>query len=119
MRGACQSFRTLDTPNFNVITADLIPAGPAASLAVGVDSPSLPEHCLFRATINPRRSAMEEMSYGIGFELRLPTAWNGRFMFQGGSVLDGVLNPAIGPVADFPSALARGFTVVSTVWLMA
>jgi feruloyl esterase len=43
----------------------------------------------------------------------MPDAWNGRFLMQGGGGLDGVLNPALGNVAGAPSALARGFAVVS------
>ena len=54
------------------------------------------------------------MSYGTGIELRLPLQWNGRLLFQGGGGLDGVMNPALGAVAGFPSALARGFAVVAT-----
>jgi feruloyl esterase len=45
----------------------------------------------------------------------MPTQWNGRFVFQGGGGLDGVLNPALGTAGTTPpSALARGFAVVST-----
>jgi len=46
--------------------------------------------------------------------LRLPLDWNGRLLFQGGGGLNGVLNPALGTVSGFPSALARGFAVVTT-----
>jgi feruloyl esterase len=54
------------------------------------------------------------VSFGTGIELRLPLDWNGRLLFQGGGGLNGVLNPAFGSVSGFPSALARGFAVVST-----
>ena len=53
---------------------------------------------------------------GIGIELRLPLEWNGRFLFQGGGGLDGVLGPSYGLVSGnhFPAALSRGFAVVAT-----
>lgn len=54
----------------------------------------------------------------MGFELRMPTTWNGRFLFQGGGGLDGFVGPAYGTVTPQGStaapALARGFAVVST-----
>lgn len=78
----------------------------------------LPAHCLLRGEVN-RHIGKDGIAYGDRFELRLPAEWNGRFLFQGGGGLDGVLLPALGLVADspdsdIPSALARGFAVVST-----
>lgn len=68
-----------------------------------------------QGVIDPRVGE-DGKDYGVGFEVRLPTDWNGRFLFQGGAGLDGVLNPALGAVADRsrPSALGRGFAVAST-----
>ncbi len=42
--------------------------------------------------------------------------WNGRFLFQGGGGIDGLVNPAVGTMASTgrPVALARGYAVVST-----
>jgi hypothetical protein len=74
----------------------------------------LPAHCLFRATL-ARRISADGQRFGIGMELRLPLAWNGEFVFQGGGGLDGVLAPSYGTAAGAdPPALARGFAVVST-----
>ncbi|OYX66079.1 MAG: hypothetical protein B7Y88_06405 [Sphingomonadales bacterium 32-64-17] len=94
--------------------AELVPAGPGPA-APGGDAAQLPEHCLVRGTID-RRVGVNEREFGIGFELRLPTDWNGRFLFQGGAGLDGQVMPAVGNIANSakPSALARGFAVVST-----
>jgi feruloyl esterase len=64
--------------------------------------------------LDARDSGLENMSYGIGFELRLPLEWNGRLLFQGGGGLNGVLGAAIGRVSGSASALERGFAVVST-----
>ena len=74
----------------------------------------MPDHCLFQVVIDPRESGMPELSYGTGIELRLPADWNGRFLFQGGGGLNGTLNVATGSVRGAPSALNRGFAVVST-----
>ena len=75
---------------------------------------NLPEHCLVRGRINPR-VGVNDTPFAIGFELRLPTAWSGRFFFQGGGGNDGVIVPATGnPRNGGPLALTRGFAVVST-----
>jgi hypothetical protein len=112
-RKACESLAALSTQVFRVdtsqwVTASRQPAGPGGAAS------EVPAHCLFRVTMDPRPSGMENMSYGTGIELRLPQNWNGRLMFQGGGGLDGMLTPALGSVTGFPSALARGFAVVST-----
>jgi hypothetical protein len=112
----CAALKAFAWPHLQVEEATLVAAG----AAVGTERPSsgaapLPEHCLFRAVISPRTSASGQQ-LGTGFELRLPTAWNGRFVFEGGGGLDGVLNPAIGALGGRvdPPALAQGFAVVTT-----
>jgi hypothetical protein len=112
-RKACESLATLSTQTLRVdksewVVASRMPAGPGGAAT------EVPPHCLFRVVLDPRPSGMEDMSYGTGIELRLPLAWNGRLLFQGGGGLDGMLTPAFGSVSGFPSALARGFAVVST-----
>lgn len=83
----------------------------AARLVEAADG--LPRHCLVEGVINQRTGA-GGVEYGIHFELRLPTRWNGRFLLQGGGGLNGSVRPAVGPVAagSMP-ALARGFAVAS------
>ena len=113
IRAACKSLIPLNTEKFRVeaqewVVSSTLPAGP------GGMTTEVPSHCLFRFVLNPRRSSIEGVSFGTGIELRLPQKWNGRLLFQGGGGLNGVVNPAVGPVPGFPSALARGFAVVST-----
>jgi feruloyl esterase len=112
-RQACEALRTVSTTNFNVETAEWVAASrmPAGAPGAGVD---VPDHCLFRVVLGARPSGIEDLRYGTGVEIRLPAAWNGRMLFQGGGGLDGVLNPALGAVAGHPAALARGFAVVSS-----
>lgn len=111
----CTGIRALAGPDFVVDAAEQIPAGGTAAAVSGHAGVTLPAHCRVQGTLNPRRTPGGE-SFGIGFELRMPDAWNGRFVFGGGGGLDGVLNPAIGDVFGSvnPPALARGFAVVSS-----
>ncbi|WP_137680727.1 tannase/feruloyl esterase family alpha/beta hydrolase [Aurantiacibacter suaedae] len=72
-----------------------------------------PPHCLVEGVIN-RRMGAGGAEYGIGFELALPLEWNGRYLLQGGGGLNGVVRPAVGPVAAGQvNALSRGFAVAS------
>lgn len=75
--------------------------------------PMLVAHCKISGRMN-ERLGQDGKPYYIGFELRLPQAWNGRFLYQGGGGNDGVIRPAIGPQAAPGYALNRGFAVVST-----
>jgi len=118
----CASLRDPALLGLQVEEARLVPAGPPAQVpgqpasgAQGQPNISLPEHCLFRGTLWPR-TGPNGQHFGIGVELRMPVRWNGRFMFQGGAGLDGVLAPSYGLISGhhFPSALARGYAVAST-----
>jgi len=116
--GKCANIAAMAGEGLRIGTAELVPAGDLAAPAAGPPGskvPALPQHCLVRGTIDPRTGAGGRQ-FGIGFELRLPTDWNGRFVFQGGGGLDGVAGAAIGNVANSVQApaLARGFAVVST-----
>ncbi len=112
-RKACGSLAALSTQAFRVDAAQWVAASRQAT-GPGGGTTEVPAHCLFRVVMDPRPSGIEGVSFGTGIELRLPLAWNGRLLFQGGGGLDGSLNPAFGSVSGFPSALARGFAVVST-----
>ena len=116
-RTACVALTALDAPRFRVDLAEWVDAsagGPAPG-GRGPARAAAPAHCLLQITLDARPSQIEGVTaLGIGIELRLPLEWNGRFLFQGGGGLNGSLNPAIGNVSGAPSALARGFSVVST-----
>lgn len=109
----CASLADLSAPGYEVNTAEWVPASRQEGRN-GAPAADVPAHCLFRVTIGARESGIPDMKYGTGIELRLPASWNQRLLFQGGGGLNGVLNPAFGNVSGFPSALARGFAVVST-----
>lgn len=95
----------------------------SAAVAEGtvLNGVSLPAHCVVQGRMNPR-TGVDGKPYYIGFELRLPQTWNGRFAFQGGGGNDGVVRLALGALAgnDASSAalqtnaLAKGYAVVTT-----
>lgn len=64
----------------------------------------IPEHCNLLGTINERRGADsspgKEQNYAIKWQVRLPTAWNGRFYMPGGGGLDGSIPNTTGHLAD-------------------
>lgn len=107
----CASLTRLARADLVFQSAELVEAGPAPNASDTI----LPAHCLVKATIDPR-TGVGGREFGIGFELRLPLDWSGRFMFQGGAGLDGIVSPAIGMVPNSAGspALMRGFAVVST-----
>jgi hypothetical protein len=112
-RTQCQELAALSSPAFKVaraewVTAGRMPAGPPGATV------EVPAHCLFQVVVDPRASALPDLSFGTGIEMRLPQDWNGRLLVQGGGGMNGVMNPALGSVAGAPSALTRGFAVVST-----
>lgn len=74
-----------------------------------------PAHCLLQGEID-KRIGVGGVAFSIGFELRLPVNWQGRFLFQGGGGMDGTVRPAMGVTSGTGavSGLARGFAVAST-----
>ncbi|MFO1505116.1 MAG: DUF6351 family protein [Steroidobacteraceae bacterium] len=112
-QGRCAGLAGLSGPGYEVVTAEWMPASKLEGRN-GAPATDVPAHCLFRVTIGARDSGIPDMKFGTGVELRMPANWNQRLLFQGGGGLDGVLNPAYGNVSGFPSALSRGFAVVST-----
>ncbi|WP_187276630.1 tannase/feruloyl esterase family alpha/beta hydrolase [Parahaliea maris] len=71
-------------------------------------------YCRIRGYFEKRTGAGQK-PYAIGFGISLPDDWNGRFLFQGGGGLNGLVREPLGALAsgDVP-ALFRGFAVVST-----
>lgn len=98
----CQSLRDLRLPRVELTETTWTAA-----------TATLPAHCLVRGAIE-KRTGFAGKTYYIGFELRLPDAWQGRFLFQGGGGMDGLVRPAIAPMNGTAPALARGFATVST-----
>jgi feruloyl esterase len=80
---------------------------------------TLPEHCQIQGLLQARTGIAgppgTPQTYGTRFEVRLPTLWNGRYMFQGGGGTEGSLPAATGAqtgTASFPE-LRNGWVVAS------
>lgn len=101
----------MDVPGL-VITqaASVAESGPDAA-------PPAPAHCLVQGHLHERKSDVDNQQYAIGFEVRMPANWNGRFFFQGGGGTDGSVNPAFGELpgeGQTTNALSMGYAVAST-----
>jgi len=100
--------------NTSLTSATLVPSG--GLTVTGVTTP-MPEHCLVKGEMNRRTSAVDGKSYAIGFEMRLPTAWNGRYFYQANGGIDGTVVTATGSTgggAPVSNALQMGFAVLSS-----
>jgi feruloyl esterase len=107
---ACATLTAMRIDNTSIFSA--IPA--SAGVKIGPFGPQ-PAHCVVEGEINKHTGA-DGVEYGDRFQLRMPENWNGRFLFQGGGGLDGMLSPAVGgaPGSAVGSALSRGYAVVAT-----
>jgi len=88
---------------------------PAGTLTVA--SKPIAEHCVVQGQMNQRVSAVDGKTYAIGFEMRLPVAWNGRFFYQANGGLDGNVVTATGEIGGggpLNDALNMGFAVISS-----
>lgn len=100
---------------FRFDNAQLDSAAPVAAGTLTLGGKSVAEHCLVKGAMFKRKGA-DGQDYAIGFEMRLPQAWNGRFYYQANGGIDGVVQPAQGALGGGPltGALAQGFAVISS-----
>ncbi len=112
---ACANLATtLALPNTRIASA--VPVAEGELKATGVNTP-IPAHCLVKGAMNQRTSTVDGASYAIGFEMRMPVAWNGRFLYQANGGLDGSVVTALGATsgaAPVAPALSQGFAVLSS-----
>jgi feruloyl esterase len=87
---------------------------PIANDVVTAGNAKMPAHCLVTGEISPR-IGVDGVRYSMGFELRLPLSWNGRFVFQGGGGVDGTIRTAVGELrTGVTPALSQGAAVVTS-----
>lgn len=112
---SCASLATnFVAKGLRITAAEVVPAGLTVP---GMATPvPMPEHCKVLGKMNERTGA-DGQPYAIGFEMRLPINWTGRFLFQVNGGNDGVVQPAFGNVVAAgatTNALLQGFAVLSS-----
>jgi len=110
----CGGLLKIDSSRLPTPNTILSSATPNAARPAQGNVPALPEHCEIMGRINERTGANGQQ-YAIKFHLRLPTAWNGKFFFEGGGGTNGNLGNAFGNLQgqQRTPALALGYAVVS------
>ena len=98
---------------FEYPNTELREAAPLAAGAVTLAGRPIAAHCQISGRMFPRKG-IDGQDYAIGFEVRLPAEWNGRFFHQVNGGIDGVVQPAYGPNTNSAGALAQGFAVISS-----
>jgi feruloyl esterase len=85
------------------------------SAAAATDDPRAGAHCIVRGAVN-ERTGTDGKPYAIGFEMRLPNQWNGRYFHQVNGGNDGAVVPAYGGLGGNQpdNALARGYATLSS-----
>jgi len=101
----CDAVQQLNLPNVRLV-------------AVRSPADGTPAACVVTGAANERIGA-DGKHYALGFELRLPDKWNGRFLHQVNGGNDGEIVPALGDPKELNAvggvaALARGFAVLSS-----
>lgn len=110
---ACEELAdALKAPNTAFVASTSIPAG-----ALTLAGNAIPAHCRLTGRMFERTSPIDGKTYAIGFEMRLPLEWNGRFYYQANGGIDGAVVPATGNTSGggpLTSALLQGFAVISS-----
>jgi feruloyl esterase len=111
------SLRQCDTlaSQFRFEQTSIDSAAPVAAGGLMLAGQPVAAHCLVKGQMHKRKGS-DGRDYAIGFEMRLPQAWNGRFYYQGNGGLDGAVRPAEGALGGGPltGALVQGFAVISS-----
>ena len=98
--------------NTAIASASVVAAGTLSNAGAAVG-----EHCVVSGKMNQRVSSVDGQTYAIGFEMRLPKDWNGRFLYQANGGTDGVVSQAVGNISAggmLRHALQQGFAVISS-----
>jgi hypothetical protein len=111
-RAQAQPAMACDTASFAGL--DLSGVRIVSAMQVSDDARAGP-HCVVRAAANERIGS-DGKAYAIGFEMRLPNEWNGRYFHQANGGNDGTVVPAYGNLLgnQRDTALGRGYAVLSS-----
>ena len=108
---ACTGLSSFSFANTAISTASITAGGTLTNAGQPVG-----EHCTVTGKMN-QRTGTDGQAYAIGFEMRLPKDWNGRFLYQGNGGIDGAVSPAVGGFVGggpLQNALQQGFAVISS-----
>lgn len=107
----CTELASFEFGATTIATAEIIPAGALTNAGTAVG-----EHCLVQGQMNERTSPVDGQRYAIGFEMRLPTDWSGRYLYQANGGTDGRVAPAVGAFTggQLENGLQLGFAVMSS-----
>ncbi len=111
---SCTALTSFSFAGTTVTAASVVAAGTLTNAGQPVG-----EHCLVTGRMNDRVSSVDGQTYAIGFQMRLPKDWNGRFLHQGNGGTDGVVVVADGGASIGSGGLLRnglqlGFAVLSS-----
>ena len=111
---ACTGLAGFSFANTRITAASVVAAGTLNNAGAPVG-----EHCLVTGVMNERTSPVDGQTYAIGFQMRLPRDWSGRFLYQGNGGLDGVVSTADGGLSIGSSGLLKnglqmGFAIISS-----
>ncbi len=101
-------------PGTRIVSAQAVEGGQLR--LPGIAQP-MPAHCVVKGLMNERTGPIDGKPYAIGFEMRLPTAWNGRFFYQANGGLDGFQTAAYGDIlggGQQSNGLLKGFAILSS-----
>jgi feruloyl esterase len=107
----CETLAGFTFPSTEITAVERVPAGTLTNAGSPVG-----EHCLVKGQMNQRTSPVDGQAYAIGFEMRLPTEWAGRFLYQANGGIDGNVAPAVGSftAGQLRNGLQMGFAVISS-----
>ena len=110
---SCESLASdFSFANTSITGAETVAAGTET-----VAGQAIAEHCLISGNMFARTSDVDGRDYAVGFEMRLPTDWNGRYFYQANGGIDGSVVPALGSLPGggaLTNALHEGFAVISS-----
>lgn len=112
---ACEALAAqFSYPHTRIVSTEAVAAG---QLHLPGIAETMPAHCVVKGRMNERVGPVDGKPYAIDFEMRLPTAWNGRFFYQTNGGLDGFVVPAYGNIlggGPTSNGLLKGFAVISS-----
>ncbi|NUL44405.1 tannase/feruloyl esterase family alpha/beta hydrolase [Cellulosimicrobium funkei] len=105
----CEALAEFDFDSTDITSAAIVNPGELTHRGERIG-----KHCLVTGTMNERISEVDGETYAIGFEMRLPMHWSGRFLYQGNGGLDGAVATAFGSAGGSDSGLQQGMAVISS-----